>query len=240
MSSLAEVRQRLIEAARRHSRVTHEVEDLAHDIILSALRRGRTLEGEQFLRGIHRAAQQHGAFLARTAVRRRAREHLTAQDLTVHASVRVAPSASRGTALSTLSSALQTTVLLLLQGLEKPEILSALGVSDAAFRKRLQALRAQGPLARPVLPAPDTRPALVQLRRSQVVSLPKLARCLTHDGRAPRVLAAADPDGHGLIFVGVLTPRGGAATPAAPNVGPHSKGQSCSTASSRTSRSSSS
>jgi hypothetical protein len=117
MSSLAEVRQRLIEAARRHSRVTHEVEDLAHDIILSALRRGRTLEGEQFLRGIHRAAQQHGAFLARTAVRRRAREHLTAQDLTVHASVRVAPSASRGTALSTLSSALQTTVLLLLQAL---------------------------------------------------------------------------------------------------------------------------
>ena len=79
-------------------------------------------------------------------------------------------------------------------------------MTDAALRKRFQALREHGPLARPDLPVPRRTPALRQLRRSQVELLPRLTAALVGDGHARRVLAASDPDGHGVIFAEVLTP----------------------------------
>jgi hypothetical protein len=78
MSTLQQIRASLVEVSRRYSRASHEVEDLAHDIILSALRRGSALDGETFLRSVHGAARRHGAFLARSAGRRRAREVFSA------------------------------------------------------------------------------------------------------------------------------------------------------------------
>jgi hypothetical protein len=184
------IREALVGAARRYSRVAHEIEDLAHDLVVSALRRG-VLESPAFLRSIHGAARRHGAFLARTAGRRRARDaHAVPVDLTGEA-------APEGAPLSVLSPALQTTLLLLAAGLEKAELHIALGVSDAALRKRFQALRASAPLARPAgVRAAIPRP----LRRVQVGVLPRLA--------ASRALATSDPDGHGLI----LTSAGGTAT----------------------------
>jgi hypothetical protein len=61
------------------------------------------------------------------------------------------------------------------------------------------------------------------------------------DGNAPRVLAASDPDGHGLIFAAALTPSRRTATShaSATNDGTRAKGSPCSTARSRTSPSSS-
>lgn len=253
MSTLRAVRESLVEVSRRYSRVAHEVEDLAHDVLLSALRRGASLDGEGFLRSLHGAARRHGAFLARSAGRRRAREARDAQDARdAEAQVERAavPSGgeggggdeqAKGTPLSVLSPALRTTLLLLFQGLEKAELRFALGVTDAALRKRFQALRELGPLARPDVAIAPRTPEISQVRRSQVGLLPRLAVKLVGEGSG-RVLAASDPDGHGIFFAEALTPGGATATTEASpsNARTSEEGTPCSTPSSRTSRSSSS
>ncbi len=237
MASLHEIRRVLVEASRRHSRVGHEAEDLAHDVILSALRRGLPLD-DAFVRCAHRAARQHGAFLARSSGRRRAREVRATEPLQPiepweNVGGDGVPDERRGCPPSTLSPVLQTTLFLLVSGLDKAELRAALGLSDAALRKRFQALRAHGPLARPILPVPVEREDLPRLRRSQVTLLPRLAGRLASDQRARRVLAAADPDGHGLIFAELLTKSVGTATTSAPVParGPRKKGPPCSRAS---------
>ena len=239
MSALREIRESLVQVSRRYSRVAHEVEDLAHDILLSALRRGLALESEAFRESTHGAARRHAAFLARSAGRRRQREAREAED---HCTSPAGPAdaSDEGAPLSVLSPALRTTLLLLLQGLQKAELRLALGVSDAALRKRFQELREQAPLARPSLPLPRRSPALVQLRRSQVELLPRLAATLVGDRQSGRALAASDPDGHGLIFAELLTPGRPTATSDASATNPrHAKGNPCSTPRSRTSPSSS-
>jgi DNA-directed RNA polymerase specialized sigma24 family protein len=230
VSPLEALRASVVAASRRYSRVAHEVEDLAHDIILSALRRGVPLEGEAFLRTADGAARRHGAFLARTAGRRRARELRDGERVDVGAQhVEVDVADDEGAPLSGLSPSLRTTLLLLFLGLDKAELRHALGLTDAALRKRFQALRDHAPLARPHVAVPSRTPALVQLRRSQVGLLQRLAgpEAGAGEGREParRVVAASDPDGHGIIFAEVLTPAGRTATapardPDAPPTGP--------------------
>jgi DNA-binding transcriptional ArsR family regulator len=222
--SVREMRASLVELSRRYSRAAHEVEDLAHDIIVSALRREIPIDGEVFLRGLRGAARRHGAFLARSAVRRRAREASAAiQD---GAEIHSADEHAEGAPLSVLSPPLRTTLFLLLSGLEKAELRYALGLSDAALRKRFQALRAHGPLVRPERASP--RPARSELRRSQVRLLPRLPVAI-EGNQAPRIVAASDPEGHGLIFTEVLTPGRRAATPeaSAANERTLTEGHSC-------------
>ena len=239
MSNVRVARDILVKAATRHSRVTHEAEDLAHDIILSALRRGVPLDSEAL---VHGAARRHGAFLARSAGRRRARETRYASESLAVEGVGVAADRAEADPEVVLSPALRTTLLLLLMDLEKAELRVALGVSDAALRKRFQALRACSPLARPELPIPHRTPALTRLRRSQVDLLPQLVASREGVEFAQRAVGVRDPDGHGLIFAQVLTPGTSAATGGASktNDGAPSKEKPCSTLSSRTSRSSSS
>lgn len=236
MSNVRAARESLVEVSRRYSRVAHEAEDLAHDIIVSALRRASDLGSEGLLHG---AARRHGAFLARTAGRRRAREARYADERGTVEDFDAAPSVVDGACPSALSPALTTTLLLLLLELEKAELRVALGVSDAALRKRFQALRAHGPLARPDLPIPGRTPVLSRLRRCQVALLPRLAMTRVD---SERVVAVSDPDGHGLIFAQVLTPGGTTATAdaSATNDRTRSKGNPCSTLRSTSSRSSSS
>lgn len=228
MPTLRAIRESLVDVSRRYSRVAHEAEDLAHDVILSALRRGAPLDGDAFLRGIHGAARRHGAFLARSAGRRRAREACAASSDVEDGDAGAGGDLVEGAPLSVLPPALRTTLLLLLSGLEKAELRVALGVSDAALRKRFQALREHGPLARPELAGRTTTPARLQLRRSQVGLLSRLAGAFG-GGQARRALATSDPDGHGLIFAEVLTPGPGAATPeaSAANERTPAKGTSC-------------
>jgi|JI10StandDraft_1071094.scaffolds.fasta_scaffold746723_2 DNA-directed RNA polymerase specialized sigma24 family protein len=216
MSTPRALRAALLEASRRYSRVPHEAEDLAHDLIVSALRRGCPLDGEAVVRSASGAARRHGAFLARSAGRRRAREALSAgpelADLTPRPEAE-AEADDGGTSLSVLTPTLRTTLYLLVAGLEKAELRVALGLSDAALRKRFQALRARAPLARPALPVRPRTPAHVRLRQSQVGLLPQLAGARPGDGR---VLATSDPDGHGIIFTEALTDRPRTATTGAP------------------------
>lgn len=212
MSTLREIRESLVEISRRHSRLAHEVEDVAHDLVLSALRRGLPLDAETFLERAHGAARRHAAFLARGAGRRRAREASSACDTFISPDAGTSTDACEGAPLSILSPALRTTLLLLLLGLDKAELQVALGVSDAALRKRFQALREHGPLARPPLDLATRTPALSRLRRSQVELLPRLGAAPAGTGAAQRALAVSDPDGHGLIFVEALTRGQGTAT----------------------------
>lgn len=236
MEKVRAARDNLVEASRHCSRVAHEVEDLAHDILLSALGRGTPLDSDALLLG---APRRHGAFLARCAGRRRARETRYAHERVAVEEPDAASGDVGGTPMSALSPALRTTLLLLLLELEKAELRVALGISDAALRKRFQALRAHSPLARPKLCVPVRTGALNRLRSSQVQLLPQLARAPVAQDR---VVALSDPDGHGLIFSQVLTSRPGAATTAATDMTARapSKGKSCSTLRLRTSRSSSS
>lgn len=110
MSTLQEIRASLVEVSRRYSRVAHEVEDLAHDIVLSALRRGSRLDDETFLRSVHGATRRHGAFLARSAGRRRAREVSSAGEHLAGAAVDTGPDVEEGAPLSVLSNSLRTTL----------------------------------------------------------------------------------------------------------------------------------
>ena len=213
MSTLLEIRASLVQVSRRYSRVAHEVEDLAHDVIVSALRRGSALDGELFTRSVRSAARQHGAFLARSAQRRRARETAAVRCEVTDVE---ASQSGHGAALSELSPGLRTTLLLLLLGLEKAELRWALGLTDAALRKRFQALREHAPLARPELPVRDRTAAHSRLRRSQVGLLPRLADTRAAGAPPRRVLGASDPDGFGVIFSEVLTAERVAATPDAP------------------------
>jgi len=222
MTTARALRETLIDAARRFGRVTHEAEDLAHDIIVASLRRGVALDGDVFLRNLHGAARRHAAFLARSAGRRRAREARVAREHVQECEEHVGDPRDEGAPLAELSPALRTTLHLLLVGLEKAELLYLLRVSDAALRKRFQALRDHGPLARPALP--PTMSAHGEIRRSLVGLVPRVVEALSV-GEDRRAFAATDPDGHGILFVEALTPGRGAATSG--GGGPPTKGNPC-------------
>jgi DNA-directed RNA polymerase specialized sigma24 family protein len=208
VGTIRAVRQMLVAAARRHARVRDEAEDLAHDIVLAALRRGLALDSDSFGRAADASALRHGAFVARSAARRRARELLYALDL--EPTDTDPPNGSDGAPSTQLPSALHTTLLLLSLGHTKSELRSALGLTDVALRKRLQGLRQRAPLARPQFTKPSARsPAL---RRSQVAVLPQLAARRDKGGHPRRLIALSDGEGHGIIFSEVLTNARGAAT----------------------------
>lgn len=213
---------------------------MAHDLVVAALRRGLDLEEEAFIRSGRAAARLHSAFLARSAARRRARERLGAAEDVSDDGIEARQGSPEPASLG-LSSALETTLLLLVLGHTKSELRSLLGLTDEALRKRLQALRARAPLARPRVPAAHHGAGYPQLRRAQIRVLPRLAEQAAGEGQAGRLLASSDPDGHGVIFAEVLTKRPGTATPDAPRPDPRrNQGKPCSTASSKTSPSSSS
>jgi DNA-directed RNA polymerase specialized sigma24 family protein len=226
VADIREVRQALVTASRRFGRVQHEAEDVAHDVLVAGLRRGLVLESEAFGRAIAASARKHAAYLARTAARRRTREHLVADDEEATAG-EVPPAeawAEGEDALGdALPAALRTTLLLLSLGHSKSELRAALGITDEALRKRLQSLRDRAPLARPrfarqLAPAPA-------VRRTQVEVLPRLMPRLDAGRGGGRLLAVTDADGHGIIFSEVLTNARPAATgcDSAPTSGPKSR-----------------
>jgi len=209
MPSLRAIRASLVDVARRYSRVPDEIEDLAHDLIVSALRREQALSSDAFLRASHGSARRHAAFLARSAARRRVRDATALDDTALDDTTDATDTldhdeSSDGAPITILTPALQTTLLLLVAGLEKAELRLVLGVSDAALRKRFQALREHGPLARPARPRRAATPPHPRLRATQIAVLGHLCDD-TRVGTPRRALAIADPDGHGLIFTEPLT-----------------------------------
>ncbi len=216
-ATLESVRSILVDRARRHSRRTDEAEDLAHDLLLAALRRDQPVTGESFVRNVESATRQHGAFLARSAARRRAREAFGVESSTFQ--VEISSDVENSFPLSALSAPLRTTLLLLHSGLTKSEVQALLEVTDATLRKRFQLLRQRAPIERPVFSFSMRIPAV---RRAQTTILSQLAGG-TRLGQ--RLLAACDPDGHGIIFSNAFTKSESAATSEMPSVNsPLSKG----------------
>lgn len=213
MTMLNGIRRRLVELAQRHSRVAHEAEDVAHDLVAAALARGLDLEGDLFRRSSASAARRHAAFLARGALRRRERERRSLE----LASPPIKATAERASAEGEdpdppLSRSLRTTLLLLYMGLDKAELRAALGLSDAALRQRFRQLRRLAPIPRPRLLVHERSAAQGETRQAQVAHLPMLA--LSPSGTS-RLIGVTDPDGHGIIFGSHVTSGAVAATSSA-------------------------
>ena len=104
---LSAVRTALVDASKRYSRVAHEAEDLAHDIIALRLRRGRSLDDEGFVHSANGTVRRHAAFLARSGARRRAREARSADEGVVECVADFDEREDEGAPLSSLSTTLQ-------------------------------------------------------------------------------------------------------------------------------------
>ena len=127
----------LQQCARRHSRVDHEADDLVQDVLILAISGGRRLADENFVAWAKGVIRNHARFVARSAIRRRARETAWAS---IDAGWDTVPRfAHEFTSL--LPPAQRVVALLVNLGLTRAEIRHLLGLSDVAFRQRLSGLR---------------------------------------------------------------------------------------------------
>jgi RNA polymerase sigma-70 factor (ECF subfamily) len=178
----------IVKSARRHAHRPADAVDLAHDVILSALRHGVSDWDAPSRRAwIAGALRRHAAFVARTEIRRRRREHSFAP-----------PRAASGVAwsdafLASLTPSVRRTAVLLAAGMTRRETAYVLGISDDAFRQRLTALRR----------AARGHPAAVTGRAPAPLDLAvgRLRRWLLGSVRRDPavVLATHDPDGHLIV-----------------------------------------
>jgi hypothetical protein len=164
--------------------------DLAHDVILSALRQGVDDWDQPSRRAwIAGALRRHAAFVARTEIRRRGRERRVLAP--------ASPASGRAWSdafLASLAPSVRRTAVLLAAGMTRREAAYVLGVSDAAFRQRVAALR-RAARAHPAAAA-GTAPAPLDL------AVGRLRQWLLGSVRGdPGVLLAThDPDGHLLVM----------------------------------------
>ena len=184
--------------ARRYSRVPHEAEDLLHEALIAAAQAGRTdLDADADRRWLRGVLRNRAAFEARSAVRRRQRESGTATE-----PVSVPPGdpvleAWPEAALAALPRSSRHVLALALHGLGRREIVAVLGLSDAAFRQRLVALRK----AMGKMPAGLRHELLARgaTHAAHSASGPNGQALL---GAAPTTsgLGTSDPDGHLLVL----------------------------------------
>jgi DNA-directed RNA polymerase specialized sigma24 family protein len=171
----------LLTLARRHTRKRDEAEDLVQAACLAALTSGRRdFDDERVMAWLAGTLRNLGAMQARFAARRRRREGEYAR--------RAALAGGEDWALpdpAGLPPALARTARLISAGCTRAELRWLLGISDAALRQRLAALRrvvrpADGPPPETVLPQGTVRPHL----RAAMKRLPS-----AH-------LGSHDPDGY--------------------------------------------
>jgi DNA-directed RNA polymerase specialized sigma24 family protein len=172
---------RLLALARRHSRTREEAEDLVQAACLAALTSGREEFGdERVLAWLAGTVRNLGAMEARGVARRRRREGEYAR--------RVALAGGADWALpdpAGLPPALARTARLVSAGCTRDELRWLLGISDAALRQRLRALRR---VARPANAAPPSAGVPQGSRRRPLLAAMK---------RLPSAqLGSHDPDGH--------------------------------------------
>lgn len=180
----------LRQCAVRHSRASHEADDLVQDVLLMAVAKGRKITDPDFVAWARGAIRNHARFTARTAARRRARE--TAWEASV--ATPGMPARFSPAFISSLPPAQRVLSLLINLELGRAEITHLLGLSDTAFRQRLSGLR------KAFLVFGDDA--------TDIGGFPSLAgdgparRALKSILRphAPRVFAIRDPDGIPIFF----------------------------------------
>jgi DNA-directed RNA polymerase specialized sigma24 family protein len=180
----------ILRTARRFTRSEQDARDLAQDALMIALARGLedwSSPGRRgWLRGVVR---KRAAFVIRGERRRRRREQLVEGV--------AGPSAGRWTwradFLASLPRSLRVVAALASADLCAAEIRWLLGLSDAALRQRLSALRGavRAEVEEPIVPASEPPLALGERRAPLLAGLRQ---------QAGRVVATHDPDGHAILL----------------------------------------
>jgi RNA polymerase sigma-70 factor (ECF subfamily) len=180
-------------AAARHSRVAHEAEDLVQDILLAAIQSGWDCNDAHFLPWAYGAIRNRARFAARSAVRRRHREHKHATDPTESSSPLIRFSDAF---IATLPRSGRLVALLANLGMGRREIGYLLGLTDVAMRQRVQSLKrgvaafGKGDEAKGGEPTAGSWPD-GRARRSLKAALPR---------SGGRRFAIRDPDGLPIFF----------------------------------------
>lgn len=180
----------LMQVAARCSAIRHEAEDLVQDVLLAAIENGRDCGDSSFLPWAAGAVRNRARFVARTAVRRKRREHTC--------TVEHEPSAHPvprfpGAFVTTVPRSRRVVALLINLGMGRREIAYLLGLSDMATRQRIAGLRKAfaGFTGDAESGSQTPFPADGLARRALKTSLPK---------RGQRRLAVRDPDGTPIFF----------------------------------------
>lgn len=182
--------QTLMRVALRCSLVRYEAEDLMQEVLLSAIEKHRDCGDPDFLPWAAGAIRNRARLAARTAVRRKRREHAYA---ITREHIAHAPSRFSDTFIATLPQSRRVVALLINLGMGRREIAYLLGLTDVAMRQRLTGVRkALAGFTGDAEGDPDTAfPADGVARRALKSSLPK---------RGERRLAVRDPDGMPVFF----------------------------------------
>jgi RNA polymerase sigma-70 factor (ECF subfamily) len=178
--------------ARRESPDAGAVDDLVQEALMAAVLAGRLdFDAPETARWLSGTVRNQARMAARTAVRRRRRETAWQADRAPTAPSDE-PSGVTGLLL-TLPPALKSVAALTLSGHSRREIAWLLGLTDAAQRQRITALRRR--VLQAGLALPDDLPGLsldLAYGRIRDALLPSLLR---HGG----MFASHDPDGHLFI-----------------------------------------
>lgn len=171
---------KLLALARRHTRTCDEAEDLVQAACVAALASGRRdFSDERVMAWLAGTLRNLGAMHVRGVVRRRRREEEFVRQTALREDDMPLPDPAG------LSPALARTARLIAAGCTRDEIRWLLGISDAALRQRLTALR------RVARPADAPEPAMVL---PQGTARPHLLAAMK---RVPSAhVGSHDPDGH--------------------------------------------
>jgi RNA polymerase sigma-70 factor (ECF subfamily) len=179
----------ILRVARRFTRSADEARDLVQDVLVIALARGfedwPSAERRGWLRGVVR---KRAAFLVRGETRRRRRE-----ELPEGVGHRAGSWAWHPGFLAALPPSLRVVAALASADLCAAEIRWLLGLSNAALRQRLSALRCavRAEAEPPTLAAPEPQLSFGAHRALLLASLRRQ--------RSP-ALATHDPDGHAILL----------------------------------------
>jgi RNA polymerase sigma-70 factor (ECF subfamily) len=180
----------ILRTARRFAGSADEARDLVQDVVVIALARGfedwPSPTRRAWLRGVVR---KRAAFLVRGETRRRRREKAPGEE-----AQRVGITWTwHPRFLASLPRSLRVVAALASADLCAAEIRWLLGLSDAALRKRLSALRCavRAEAERPTVPAPEPQFSM-GAGRAQLLAVLRRQR-----GPA---LATHDPDGHAILL----------------------------------------
>jgi DNA-directed RNA polymerase specialized sigma24 family protein len=186
----ADTIEALMRVAERCSVVPHEAEDLVQDVLLSAIEKNRDCADPSFLPWASGGIRKCARFAARTAARRKRREHAYSveHDRVAHSLPRL-PDAF----IVALPRSRRLVALLINLGMGRGEITYLLGLSDMAMRQRIAGVRkAFADFAGGAESDPHASfPANGLARRALKASLPK---------RGERRFAVRDPDGTPIYF----------------------------------------
>ncbi len=196
---------RWLSIARKFSRTQNDAEDLLQDSLLIAFKQDRlNFTIEQNRKWFTGVLKNRAAMMARSESRRKNREKTAATTVKPSSPSDPEPSSHAGVntqLLSALTPAARSVMALILSGLNRDEVCSALNLSSAALRQRLTVIRK----ALKKLPEDLQREALAvayqrRTERADDLAFGLIRRALLRLLRQGAGVGTHDPDGHLLVI----------------------------------------